>query len=119
MCLVVGTEAIRLCRERGYRQLPAHRAVAHLDTVDRRVMADLRTFAVQARLWAPSMRGAPDRALLASLRTRVRSGLLAVVREGSQEGDSQDSVDVERKRVVRAIERDRPQGLVSQSGRRP
>ncbi len=109
--LVLGTEAVRLCRQHGFQAVPAHRALTWLDGLSHREMATLRDFVARARLSVPPLQGVGDSSLLALLRTWVRSGQVAVVREGSQGAEAKNPVDVRRRQVVRAVQAEAPRGL--------
>jgi hypothetical protein len=101
--LVARVDALRLCRGGGFACVPAGQALRLLDDLPRREMASARGFLGRVRLANQSLRELSDAQALASLRSALRTGDLAVIRK-TAEGDL-GSGSAEQRRLVRAIGR--------------
>jgi outer membrane protein OmpA-like peptidoglycan-associated protein len=102
--LVRTTDAIRLCREDGYEEVPQYRAATWVDRLGGRDVAKVRDFVAQAKLSSFSLTSLDGQGLLALLRARLRSGALAVLREGEGGAGGAGDSQVEQRRLVREIE---------------
>jgi hypothetical protein len=104
LLLVRATDAIRLCRDEGYQELPAYLALAWIDRLERQPAADVRAFVSRARLSLPALVNSDGRHLLILLRSKVRTGELAVIREGDDLRGDESDADLKKRRLVREIE---------------
>jgi outer membrane protein OmpA-like peptidoglycan-associated protein len=114
--VVRGTDAIRLCREGGYQQLPFHRAVDGIERLGRWTMEEARTFVAQTGLSRFRVETLDDARLRTLLRDRLRSGELAALRKGEAGAEGESDSEVEKRRLVREIEA-RSRRPLSQAGR--
>ncbi len=101
--LVRATDALRLCREAGYRLLPAHRTLPLLGTLDRRAQGEVRAFVAHVSRTRLRLEGAQDALVLASLRELVRSQDVVAICEGDTSQSPDGDGTAEQRRLVRAI----------------
>jgi hypothetical protein len=104
--VVRATEAIRLRREDGYEQVPAHRAGAYVNRLGPRDIDQVRGFVARVALRGVALTEVDDRAVLALLRSQVRVGELAVIRQigdAATGGASESAVD--QRQLIRSIDR--------------
>jgi hypothetical protein len=104
MVLVRAPDAIRLCHEGAYQALSPHQGIAWIDRLGRREMDDVRHFVARTRLWQLSSMALDDQRLSVLLRTMLRSGELAILRELESPGGDEDDSFARQSRLVRAIE---------------
>ena len=98
------TDALRLASQDGFEILPAHQATAQVDLRSRREIAAAREFVVRSRLSSFPLDRLDDESVLALLRKELRTGDLAVVREGEGGDASESDQDAIQRRLVRFIE---------------
>ena len=98
------TDALRLCRDSDYEEVPFYRAVDWVQHLARREMANARRFVAQAGLCPFRTSDVDDPSLLTLLRAKVRVRELAVIREGNYRPGDKSQPDAERRRLVRQIE---------------
>ena len=103
LIVVRATDAIRLCRDGGYEELPRQSAGAWVDHLDRRHMATVRAFVAQARLAHFPLAQIDDPRLVALLREAIKVRELVVLREGAGERGKQSDSTTEQRRIVREV----------------
>ena len=101
---VRANDGARACRDGSYEMLSAREASALLDRTDRRFLADLRRFFERARLAPLPLAGLDDHALRALLSALVRTGHIAVLREGEGSSRETGGSTLAQRRIVREIE---------------
>jgi hypothetical protein len=102
--LVRATDAIRLCRESGYEELPRMRAWEQLDGLRRQDMGRVRNFVSRARLTGFPLSSFEDGAVLALLRGAIKNQDLVLVRGGAGAGKAPERTTAEQRRLIARIE---------------
>jgi len=102
--LVRATDAIRLCREGGYEELPRMRAWEQLDGLRRQDMGRVRDFVSRARLTGFPLSSFEDGAVLALLRGAIKNQDLVLLREGAGAANAPERTTAEQRRLVKKIE---------------
>jgi len=102
--LVRATDAIRLCRDDGYEELPSHQALAWLKRLGRQQAAEVRAFVSGTRISSVSLAKVDDPSLLTLLRGKVRMGELAAILEGDGVGSGEGDSGIAQRRLIREIE---------------
>lgn len=105
LILVRVTDGLRLCRERGYREVPSAQATARVRMLDGRHMPAVRAFVSRVRLSTFPPSALTDHNLLALLEGGLRTRDLVVLQPGEGgDDDSPTAQSKEQRQVVRGIE---------------
>lgn len=91
--LVRATDALRLCREGGYEELPRVRAWEQLDGLGRQDMGRVRDFVSRARLTGFPLSSFEDGAVLALLRGAIKNQDLVLLRQGAGQGPARPTAE--------------------------
>jgi outer membrane protein OmpA-like peptidoglycan-associated protein len=102
--LVRAIDAVRLCREEGYRRLPHHRTLSLLGSIERRNHGEMRSFLAQVSRGQPGLTSIEDVRVVPLLRDLVRSRDIVAVCEGDAGQGAASDATLEQRRLVRAIE---------------
>ena len=97
-------DAIRLCRDGGYGELPRNQAEAYLTQAARHDRTFVCDFIQRAGLTSLSLSTLDDLRLFELLRQLVKSADLVVVREGEEATDGDVRSLAEQRRLARAID---------------
>jgi hypothetical protein len=114
--LVRTTDALRLCREGGYEEMPAQQAELSSNGLVRRDMDALRDFVARAQLSRFPLSSLDDSELLALIRDSIKGKDVVILREG-EGGEGESDATVELRRLIKQIEH-KTQGKLSYLGRR-
>jgi hypothetical protein len=104
LALMRATDAIGLCRDGGYEQLPQHQTESYLSKAGRYDRGQVRDFILGARLTAFSLSELDDAQLFELLRRAGKSGDLVVVRARAHGAKREASASVQQRQLVRDIE---------------
>ena len=102
--LVRATDAIRLCREGGYEELPRMRAWEQLAGLRRQDMGRVRDFVSRARLTGFPLSSFEDGAVLALLRGAIKNQDLVLLRESAGAGKAPARPTAEQRKLIAKIE---------------
>ena len=98
------TDAIRLCRQGGYEEIPRTQALEQLDELHSQDMGRVRDFVSRTRLTGFPLSFFDDGAVLALLRRAITSRDLAVIRENADAANRPSSASAEQRRLLKKIE---------------
>ncbi len=104
LVLAPRTEALRVCRERGWEELPAVQALRAFDWGYRSVFSQLRFFLASSRLARLDLRELQDHEVRDLVRGCIRNGDVLVLRQGPSQVSVPDRT-LELRRLVAQIER--------------
>ncbi len=97
-------EALQMCRERGWEELPAVQALRAFDWGYRSVFSQLRFFLASSRLARLDMRELQDHEVREFVRGCIRNGDVLVLRQGRSQASTPNET-LELRRLVAQIER--------------
>jgi hypothetical protein len=103
LVMVRATEAVRLCREGGFAEVPRSLARSLLGGLGRRDAVGVRAFLSRLRLTGAPLAGLDDIELLAVLHTLLSMREVIVLRACAAAGVGQDKALAEQRRLIREI----------------
>jgi hypothetical protein len=102
--LVRATDAIRLCREGGHRELSWQQAILYIEDLRQQDLLWAREFASRSQLTSTPLTTLDDLQLLALFRQAIRRRDLVAIHECTEEHEGKADSVLEQRRLIRDIE---------------